>query len=574
MVGLTRTRTLRDVALICLGAAAMHFTTSFLGPFATDHSSSIIVKTQVSSEYVPEVDQHNIFAAPAQHDAHNAPHADHVPAAAPPPAKQAAPAPARDSHREPAQELMKGPVDVPAAVDTSYTIPETTIVSHAPGWTVFRNLYMSNGTMYIVTSRPSSFPDISLMTSTGLAAENTPENIAARMPTSEDMAFVTPQEAQDYWGGDGHEKNRIWTVPGNSFIINEPSQFLDHYYHFCAEWLLGAWAFWQGAWRAEVDPANAALTSAPPVHRAIFANAGAHGWRDRPGFNSYVFRAAFPALTVEVLEDWEDRIIATSSPTAPRRAWHFDTVLFTDRSASFRGPICGSQTQRIAAEATEHMRKAGNLTKLWWEPVRRAVLRFAGVDERTQDLGVKADAIVTARNQIQAGGMDGGRAVSGLKDSEIVITYISRQSSKRHLLEPDHAALVAALEEMAKRHGWELNVVEAEKLSKEQQLSIAARTTVMLGVHGNGLTHLIMMPVTPVSTVIEIFYPQGFAHDYHWTAHALGMRHFAIWNDTYHTHPNEPQVNYPEGFQGTEIPVYAPTVVKVIEERIAGLHPL
>lgn len=108
-----------------------------------------------------------------------------------------------------------------------------------------------------------------------------------------------------------------------------------------------------------------------------------------------------------------------------------------------------------------------------------------------------------------------------------------------------------------------------------------------------------MMPVTPVSTVIEIFYPGGFAHDYHWTAHALGMRHFAIWNDTcvspgcawwwsrikpwtnavssvfrYHTHPNEPQVNYPEGFQGTEIPVYPPTVVKVIEDRIAGLHPL
>ena len=42
-----------------------------------------------------------------------------------------------------------------------------------------------------------------------------------------------------------------------------------------------------------------------------------------------------------------------------------------------------------------------------------------------------------------------------------------------------------------------------------------------------------MMPVSPVSTVIEIFYPQGFAHDYHWTAHALGMRHFAVWNDTF-----------------------------------------
>ena len=40
------------------------------------------------------------------------------------------------------------------------------------------------------------------------------------------------------------------------------------------------------------------------------------------------------------------------------------------------------------------------------------------------------------------------------------------------------------------------------------------------------------MPVTPVSTVIEIFYPGGFAHDYEWTARARGMRHFAIWNDT------------------------------------------
>ncbi|KAI0331223.1 hypothetical protein GY45DRAFT_1345495 [Cubamyces sp. BRFM 1775] len=574
MVGLARPRTFRDVALIFLGAAAMHFCTSFLGPFA-DHSSSIIVKTQVSSRF--DAGQPNVFAPPQDHDAHNhAAHVDPAPAPVPAPVKQPDPAPARDQRQEPAQELIKPPTDLPQTVDTSHTIPETTILSHAPGWTVFRNIYMSNGTMYIVTSRPSSFPEIEMITSTGLPAENTPENIAQRMPTSEDMAFLTPQEAQDRWGGDEGklEKNRIWSVPGNTFIINEPSQFLDHYYHFCAEWLFGAWAFWQGAWKAIVSPESAAKTTAPPVHRAIFANAGAHGWRDRPGFNSYVFRSAFPALTVEVMEDWDDRIIATSSPTAPQRAWHFDTVLFSDRSASFRGPICGSQTQRIAAEATEHMRKAGNLTKLWWEPVRRAVLRFAGVDERTMDLGVKADQVLAAGTRMQPGAADSTRATSGLYDSDIVITYISRQASRRHLLDPDHAALVEALQAMCTKHGWELNVVEAEKLSKEQQLAIAARTTVMLGVHGNGLTHLIMMPVTPVSTVIEIFYPQGFAHDYHWTAHALGMRHFAIWNDTYHTYPNEPQVNYPDGFQGTEIPVYAPTVVQVIEERIAGKHPL
>ena len=289
------------------------------------------------------------------------------------------------------------------------------------------------------------------------------------------------------------EKNRIWSVSGNTAIINEPSQFLDHYYHFVAEWLFGAWAFWQGTFNAVVKPESAAVSDAPPLHRLIFANADAFGWRDRPGFNSYVLRSAFPSLNVEVQEDWDDRIIATSNAQHPRRAWHFDTALFTDRSAAFKGALCGSQNQRIASEATEHMRKAGNLTKLWWEPVRRGVLRFAGIDERTLELGVKADAIVEGRHklrplagiqqdgQLQAQGQQGStKAASGLSDKDIVITYISRQSSRasRHLLEDDHAALVEALDAMVKKHGWQLNVVEAEKLSKEQQLAIAARTTV------------------------------------------------------------------------------------------------
>jgi hypothetical protein len=41
------------------------------------------------------------------------------------------------------------------------------------------------------------------------------------------------------------------------------------------------------------------------------------------------------------------------------------------------------------------------------------------------------------------------------------------------------------------------------------------------------------MPQTTLSTVIEIFIPEGFAHDYEWTTRALGMKHFAVWNDTY-----------------------------------------
>ena len=39
----------------------------------------------------------------------------------------------------------------------------------------------------------------------------------------------------------------------------------------------------------------------------------------------------------------------------------------------------------------------------------------------------------------------------------------------------------------------------------------------------------------------------------------------------YFGEPNMPNVDYPEGFQGIEIPVYGPTVAKLIEDRVAGL---
>jgi hypothetical protein len=63
-----------------------------------------------------------------------------------------------------------------------------------------------------------------------------------------------------------------------------------------------------------------------------------------------------------------------------------------------------------------------------------------------------------------------------------------------------------------------------DKLSRDEQIRLAARTTIMMGVHGNGLTHLLWMKPTPRATVIEFFYPQGFAHDYEFTVGlALGF---------------------------------------------------
>lgn len=102
-------------------------------------------------------------------------------------------------------------------LDLEQDLPHTSIISHAPGWTLFRNLYMSNGTLYILSSN-RSFPEIRMMTSTALEAFNTPENIASREPTAQNMDFITPEEARKRWGGDidRGEKNRVWSVEGNT----------------------------------------------------------------------------------------------------------------------------------------------------------------------------------------------------------------------------------------------------------------------------------------------------------------------------------------------------------------------
>ncbi|KAF8904389.1 hypothetical protein CPB84DRAFT_1772907 [Gymnopilus junonius] len=308
----------------------------------------------------------------------------------------------------------------------------------------------------------------------------------------------------------------------------------------------------------------------PSLTRIIFMHASSDGWRDKPGFNSYFLRAAFPSLTVEVSSDWDDRINSTAVQTH-QRAWHFPLVLLSDRSASFRGEACGARTQRIAAEAWEFMVRKRGIDVLggWWNILRESVMKYAGVKVTRDD----ESTLSTQHNDVA----DPQTLLPLPK--KIIITYIDRQGVRRHLIPEHHDALVLALQQLVekkRREGkeWILRIVQPERLSKEEQVRVASETTIMLGVHGNGLTHLVFMKPNRYSSVIEIFYPDGFAHDYEWTARALGMRHFSIWNDTTFTYPNEPPwPAYPEGFQGTSIPVHGDTVAKLIEDRLEGnLH--
>jgi hypothetical protein len=182
--------TRRDAILLLLGAASMHLYSSFSPP---PTGSAIIFNTHLSSQ------------DPLHH--------------IPPPVQPVEPVqqPVRNTRKRP--PLRDPPPPSSSLIpDIKHEIPQTELVSHAPGWTIFRNLYMADGTLFIVTSNPDAFPDIKLITSTGLPAENTPESITERMPTSRDMSIISPEEARRRWGGEQStgEPNRIFPIEGST----------------------------------------------------------------------------------------------------------------------------------------------------------------------------------------------------------------------------------------------------------------------------------------------------------------------------------------------------------------------
>ena len=126
--------------------------------------------------------------------------------------------------------------------------------------------------------------------------------------------------------------------------------------------------------------------------------------------------------------------------------------------------MCGSQNQCTAAEVFEAMTAKGTLQTGWWEPVRRAIVQFAGGDP---DGAFESPTHVVrggAARIVQQQGKEGTEnADSQLPmPSKVVVTYISR-----HLINEDHEGLIDSLEEMAERKGWEINVVMAERLTKD-----------------------------------------------------------------------------------------------------------
>jgi hypothetical protein len=180
-------------------------------------------------------------------------------------------------------------------------------------------------------------------------------------------------------------------------------------------------------------------TLLPVPHRWLFPHIDMTEWRDYAAMNQYVLRAAFPSMTLEFSDSWEERAAIKG------RVFSYDRVVIGDRVAAMHGDKY-SLTERVATEAFK-LRASPS----WWNTIRMAVLEFSKV--RKNDITRHAP----------------------------VITYVSRQNWGRRMLKgEDHLQLVAALEALRDRRGLEVNIVELDRMSRSEQILVAARSTVSI----------------------------------------------------------------------------------------------
>lgn len=124
--------------------------------------------------------------------------------------------------------------------------------------------------------------------------------------------------------------------------------------------------------------------------------------------------------------------------TGGTKAFRFERIVMSDRSATFRGEITPARNHRIVSEAWNATQKESS--KFWWEPVRRSVVRFAGVDEKTMDTNIlwakewagtsNGDEVPTPK-QVEV-------AKSAARRMPVVITYVVRSGHRRVLRTEDH----------------------------------------------------------------------------------------------------------------------------------------
>ncbi|KAF4604573.1 hypothetical protein EYR40_003347 [Pleurotus pulmonarius] len=374
--------------------------------------------------------------------------------------------------------------------------PTTDFLAHAPGFSVIQNLFWRNGTFYFVTDQPWHIPPVTQVVS--LSTDRTRKfeagRVAAKIKAIR-LPPVSPEVKEQNQIGetisleDAEREFGVAGVIGGPMIINNDDNFTAHYYHWIGEMFLGAWRIWNHyGWRT-----GAKL---PEIQRIAYmkqyskdeapadAKPGQDYFNDKPGANVWFIDKFFPGVQWDTKSTWDER-------AATNKTFRITTAILADRSAGHSGP-------------SSAYKPFGDVLRL----------------------PVSPDWLVGLKHRIVADYH--GPTPLTMPDKPLVL-YLQRQTDGRRLVEEDHEALIKDLYKL-QDDGIAEVALEAfnSSMAFDEQVARISRATILVGVHGNGLTHSLWMTPTRLSAVFE-FQPRACTiTDYSPLATAAGIQHYLV----------------------------------------------
>jgi hypothetical protein len=247
------------------------------------------------------------------------------------------------------------------------------------------------------------------------------------------------------------------------FESEGPSMIL-HFFHLL-EHIVGLWNF-------NAPHQNTEVT------RIVLAADGTfdtRAWEGSNQINRHLLKALFPNALVETWPEFKKNF--------SRRPIIFQHVLTSDRALTFRVPFC-RQINKMLGTALPYL-----------DP---------------EALNTLAET------------MHSYAATSFQPSTRLRITY-SKRNPPRTLAPPLEEELLAQLSSLPY---VELTAADFASLSFKQQVNLIGNTDLLLGVHGNGLSHILFLP--PEAAVIELFPKDSLLLDYRLFADARGLDYYGI----------------------------------------------
>jgi hypothetical protein len=275
-------------------------------------------------------------------------------------------------------------------------------------------------------------------------------------------------------------EHRPVVLDGTTLLFCEDAttgHMLAHHFHLL-EHVLGVWP-----WVADRPES---------VRRIVLASDGRalRNWRGPNLINQKLLGALFPCAEVLVWRSFQALAgrgfverLGGRLAGRPLPVLVLDDALIADRALALADPACLAVNKMLA-----HFH--GAFEPSLWQRLADAVLAGMGVMVR--------------------------------RASELRVTHVVR-ARKRRLAGALQKRLHAAIADIP---GVSLRPVDFAMLSYETQLEIAANSDVLMGVHGNGLSHGFFLP--PHGALIELFPAGGHALDYRFVADFRGLQYLGL----------------------------------------------